>query len=1310
MKRKLFNAALFAAVVVAAPVGTFVSCADYDSDIENLQGQVTDLQTLLNQKEQALNDKIAALEAQDQALEAAYKAADEALKNQLAQQIADLNTSLSADIAAVKLDLEGQIAACKAECAAQRALLQQEIDSLKGRVATAEGKIATAEGNITQLFAADVVLQQGIDAANSAIAALKTRVETLETGLTEVNGKVSTLEGKVSALEADNTTNKADIAALKTDVAKLKTDVSKLQSDMTKLNEEITKVRQEFAAADAALKTEIEGKLSELWTQVNKNKADIAAEVANRETAVSELKGVVDANKQAFETAVGELKSKDTELASSISTLSSNFDSYKDLTNAEIDSLKARMAAVEGQVSVNTQAILDLTARVLDLYAGLDELNTALEAAKTAQATIDGLQDAAILAVDGKVDALDSKVDSLNTLLNNTLNALKGDVAANKAAIDTLKAQADSLRADVDSALAQAATLRTDLDDAIADYQEQDSLISARIDNVVRELNQKLTEYATKLSKEVKGFVLVPDNYYQGIQAIEGLKYVYTKWNVSAFHATQTSDKVEFCPEVVATYNVNPSTAVLSTDAANYAYTVEDRVIRGVNNALKPEVKEVAQNGGVLTVKMKLTDPSANTTGGTPVAGKPVTVMALQYKNPAAVAADNQVVTSDYAALYLSKLEEVYLLDGDNTNTIVNLPDLRTHMYRPNPSLPDEELMPAKAVDVAYNAADGYDVSEHILVRFGWEGVSYTADNLPEGFTLEYTFEDNQQLFTLEASEGSKVKSVVKAKEVLGNIGESAELRVVVKNGENVAEVGYFKFTVKGEAVTDYADDSKTEADYDVACFGTNPTDPLVTALDKEMLTTTVWSLITEKLGITLEEAKTKYGFIKTGASGDEIALAGDVLTQYRLASSLAEGGTSYPGIGTVKVNADGSLQWTVTYQDLAGLGLTFPLTADDFPLTTYVLVRSKNDVYSDTGKYNEFYLPLTWAPESVEEWGAGNNGVQSVTWTYDRVPEQWQATTLQDYELRLYADLTQTTPGAPFKYDIPAKALNSSSLKLTGEDYFTNYSTFALENEKYVLRDNPDETARVAVGVSGAEYQLKVNVYAGYSALTAYKVVAGVPEASGWDVVALSEAGVVELINNDYSKDILNKFERTALGLGQTLAAYVTKSVTCCAGEVEVTNGFNVRFLKPVTVRNVEYVAKDADGATGVVTIDLAESIECFTGKTFKEVPEYFNTFNLQMVIKDDKSDWTTTYNGGTLGDENSKLEANPELAALFEVVPDPADPKHLLIKFTNNTAVLNEFKIQVPLTINHVWGTMTWPVDIVIGRTIGGNSNGRK
>ena len=116
MKRKLFNAALFAAVLVAAPVSTFVSCADYDSDIENLQNQNNDLEALVLQKEEVLNGKIAALEEQNKKLEEAYKAADEALKQALADN---------------KTEILAEIATCKAECEAAMKNLQTQIDALK---------------------------------------------------------------------------------------------------------------------------------------------------------------------------------------------------------------------------------------------------------------------------------------------------------------------------------------------------------------------------------------------------------------------------------------------------------------------------------------------------------------------------------------------------------------------------------------------------------------------------------------------------------------------------------------------------------------------------------------------------------------------------------------------------------------------------------------------------------------------------------------------------------------------------------------------------------------------------------------------------------------------------------------------------------------------------------------------------------------------------------------------------------------------------------------------------------------------------
>ena len=574
MKRKLFNAALFAAVVVAAPVGTFVSCADYDSDIENLQGQTADLKALVLQKEEALQSKIAALEAKDKALEEAYKAADEALKAQM-QSAMEEN----------KADCLAAIAECKAECAAQRELLQQQIDEIKARLAAAETSLAAAEGNIAKLFEADKELQKGIDAANSAIEALSKRVDGIDERLKAVEG----------------------------DVAGLKTTVSELKDDLAK-------VRQEFAAADEALKNEIQGKIDALWAQVNANKADIAAEKTARENAIAELAALIGSGSitgpngapVTVTEAVNELQSKDAELASQIAALNTDFENYKNLTDAEIVALKAQIAAVEGQVSANTGAILDLTVRVLDLYQGLEDLAEALEAVMVLQEATAAAQD----ALDLRVLSLENDhvgqqdVNNIYEYIGNLNDALAGDIAANKAEIATVKASVEALKSELETAKAGITSLRTDLNDAIEAYKAADAAIYTKIGEEVTALNGKLAEYAKKLSAEVKGFVLVPDNYYQGIQAIEGRKYVYHAWNVSNFDAVQTTNAVEFCPEVVANYNINPSTAQLSTDATKYAYTVEDRIIRGVNNSLQPVVKSVAQANGVLTVKMSIPLPT----------------------------------------------------------------------------------------------------------------------------------------------------------------------------------------------------------------------------------------------------------------------------------------------------------------------------------------------------------------------------------------------------------------------------------------------------------------------------------------------------------------------------------------------------------------------------------------------------------------------------------------------------------------------------------------------------------------------------
>ena len=1240
MKRKLFNAALFATVVVAAPVGTFVSCADYDSDIENLQGQTADLKALVLQKEEALQSKIAALEAKDKALEEAYKAADEALKAQM-QSAMEEN----------KADCLAAIAECKAECAAQRELLQQQIDEIKGRLAAAETSLAAAEGNIAKLFEADSELQKGIDAANSAIEALSKRVDGIDERLKAVEG----------------------------DVAGLKTTVSELKDDLAK-------VRQEFAAADEALKNEIQGKIDALWAQVNANKADIAAEKTARENAIAELAALIGSGSitgpngapVTVTEAVNELQSKDAELASQIAALNTDFENYKNLTDAEIVALKAQIAAVEGQVSANTGAILDLTVRVLDLYQGLEDLAEALEAVMVLQEATAAAQD----ALDLRVLSLEydhvgwQDVNNIYEYIGNLNDALAGDIAANKAEIATVKASVEALKSELETAKAGITSLRTDLNDAIEAYKAADAAIYTKIGEEVTALNGKLAEYAKKLSAEVKGFVLVPDNYYQSIQAIEGRKYVYNAWNVSNFDAVQTTNAVEFCPEVVANYNINPSTAQLSTDATKYAYTVEDRIIRGVNNSLQPVVKSVAQANGVLTVKMSITDPASNATGtvDTESGKQMVSVMALQYTNPAAVAEDNQVVTSDYAALYLSKYDEVYLLDKDQTTatTLVHLAD-GFHTWRPSESAAEEVIKP-KLVDVAYNNAEGYKIADHILTRFGWSADNLTPANLPEGFSYRYTFNEAEAAGVFNVTEDG----VVTAVEKIGNIGKSAKLRVDVMNGDKVAEVGYLEFKVKGAAVKEVAEGVAATAPYALACY-----DAATEAFNVEIDPANVWEAIVNKTGLTEAEAKDKYHFVVEAGA----------VKQYSQTEPPS------PAIGTITYDEDkDKLNWVATYNDLAGLGL-LP-TEEGFALVTSVLVQSDEEVYS-AGEHNEFYLPIAWVPSKVEVWGAGNEGVQTAHWNYTRVPEQWQATRTQDYELRLYADLTQAGT-APYNYDIPAKAFSGTpTVKLSGEDYFANYNDFALTNGHYVFVDNPNEDARVATGVSGKTYSLTVSPDGSQLLAVNYDEEFMTPTVT--PIVEISNEGVISLNNNPVTKDILNAYEKDELGMGQTLAAYVSYAVECCAGTVQVAEGFNVRFLKPVTVADVEYIAPDAEGAAGVVTIDLAESIVCFTGYNFKEQPSYFTTFGLSMAL--DMDNWTTNYNGGELG---TTLLSGTSIASCFDV--DETDPAHPLVKYTNNTSVINEFKVRIPLTITHVWGSETKNVDVVIGRTIGGNSNKRK
>ena len=105
MNKKFLSAILFGALMVTS-TGTFVSCKDYDEDIENLQGQISSLATK-SEVEAKLNQLQSAIDAaKAEAVDAADLAALEA---KVTSMQATIQAAVEADIAGYKAEIEALI-------------------------------------------------------------------------------------------------------------------------------------------------------------------------------------------------------------------------------------------------------------------------------------------------------------------------------------------------------------------------------------------------------------------------------------------------------------------------------------------------------------------------------------------------------------------------------------------------------------------------------------------------------------------------------------------------------------------------------------------------------------------------------------------------------------------------------------------------------------------------------------------------------------------------------------------------------------------------------------------------------------------------------------------------------------------------------------------------------------------------------------------------------------------------------------------------------------------------------------------------
>ncbi len=345
-----------------------------------------------------------------------------------------------------------------------------------------------------------------------------------------VEGRLTTVEGQVKNLETTTTQLKDAQAKTAAAVTTLETTLKELQ---TKHDKDIADLQKAYADADAALKTEIQGKIDALEKAHNDEVKKINAAIKALQDDVKALQ----------------------EKASAVEALIPTLATKKELEDASkktadaIAEVNKTIGALQGDLEIAQKNITALQGKVTTLEGDVAGLKTAVEnaqkAADKAQTAADKAQTDATLAL-GNIESLkkalgkyaeEGALESKITLLEKMDSTLQADK------FDTEKFGtffAKELK-DVIGAYAEKGALQAKLDALDGkdeDLQDQINKLDAKVEQYNTALNERITkldekveQYNTELNARIdavlgiiadrlSSIVFVPEYYYDGVPAI----------------------------------------------------------------------------------------------------------------------------------------------------------------------------------------------------------------------------------------------------------------------------------------------------------------------------------------------------------------------------------------------------------------------------------------------------------------------------------------------------------------------------------------------------------------------------------------------------------------------------------------------------------------------------------------------------------------------------------------------------------------------------------------------------------------------
>ena len=805
-------------------------------------------------------------------------------------------------------------------------------------------------------------------------------------------------------------------------------------------------------------------------------------------------------------------------------------------------------------------------------------------------------------------------------------------------------------------------------------------------------------EYTISLSSNLRGIVFMKDGdsraYVDGVPAIRISSFEYKALSAGATKDTKTEKWTEGAtkvvnPETYAYYHVNPANAS-EEQLKNLIFALEangdfitSRAKASTDFAAKPEFVEFKD--GILKVKVNVT--------GTPATDKNITTVALQAQRK-----NGETVTSDYATIYKTNMDPLYLADVEKINrstpedyhyrrgTVgISVKDTEAGAKVKDKLVWSENAQKKEEVDtvVAYNGQ--LDLSTFVGVhQKSSGGCSVVKDLAPLGMSIKYEVVKNYKLGTNLTDQKDFVtvtEDGIVTPKVFNTTGEAAIdrtpiVRVSLMNGSNVVRVAYVKIKIVKPSEIKPAKDPipLTVDEFKFVCGQDGKSETTVEQINVQLY---------NKLGMSKNEFHKAYPYFT-----DCTHVKGDVGTVVDKPERDAEGGMTYLYTWTIK-NED---LWKHAGEEVSN-EIVFKNAATNATDSVVVVLKSKIKGVKKT--YN------VWKTKG--EVPVGENA--------HYYAEYWNTT-------KEYAKLNVQTPNESetdankclFVSDLNAPFYNKNG-QLYLDESITNLQYFFCTGKDGVAAIKDINGTKVTFTVSANGLELHASAKVGNVTYTDEKI-ATINNAETTGVYDVKRKNSIELNKeSDLAKFLLNTNKLyTFIGAKANVCGETTKEVSIT---FDGKDHFQANFIRPINITtnaNDNFIDGVDFGEKGsFITIEDLISpsdwrIDAKTGKNrlFKDHKTYwdfYGPFDVEALIDEAKCD---------LNGELQDVPATIVLAQSDATSMGGANSKYGFITYRNNGAgVQNAFNLYIPVKVKYGWGEIvTDPIKVNVATTIQANA----